>query len=253
MVATRRGDELPAELQRREERLQRIREARKRAWKTRPRQEAERAGRTRSETGQGNKPSSRKEASSPKSRPGAQYNFTDPESRIMKGPDGFVQGYNAQIAVDGAAQIIVAVDVIQQTTRQRASWRRWLEQAEQKPTSHTPTAPIPVTDQPGNEKSPSRCLSSGGPREAPSANGGEPTGPPPEGVTRADRMRRKLQSKWSAPFMHAQSHRGTGVRTDQGGAGIPAFSLRGLNKVRGEWSLVCMAHNVLKFHRLVCL
>jgi len=28
--------------------------------------------------------------------PKAQYNFTDPESRIMKGPDGFVQGYNTQ-------------------------------------------------------------------------------------------------------------------------------------------------------------
>src|ERR1019366_5727253 len=48
-----------------------------------------------------------------------QRNFTDPQSRIM--PSGsqkgaFVQGYNAQIVVDGAAQIIVAVDVIQQTT-----------------------------------------------------------------------------------------------------------------------------------------
>jgi hypothetical protein len=49
----------------------------------------------------------------------AQRNFTDPESRIMPSgsqKDAFVQGYNAQIAVDGAAQIIVAVDVIQQTT-----------------------------------------------------------------------------------------------------------------------------------------
>jgi hypothetical protein len=30
-----------------------------------------------------------------------QYNFTDPESRIRKSPDGFVQAYNAQIAVNG--------------------------------------------------------------------------------------------------------------------------------------------------------
>jgi len=36
-------------------------------------------------------------------RPEAQHKFTDPESRIMKGPDGFVQGYNAQIAVESAA------------------------------------------------------------------------------------------------------------------------------------------------------
>jgi Transposase DDE domain len=50
--------------------------------------------------------------------PKAQRNFTDPESRIM--PDGshkgsFVQGYNAQIAVDGKAQVIVAAEVTQQS------------------------------------------------------------------------------------------------------------------------------------------
>src|ERR1700675_3352681 len=43
----------------------------------------------------------------------AQKNFTDPESRIMKSKDGFVQAYNAQAAVDGEAQIIVAQDVTQ--------------------------------------------------------------------------------------------------------------------------------------------
>jgi hypothetical protein len=37
----------------------------------------------------------------------AQYNFTDPESRILKGPDGFVQGYNTQIAVESVFQLIV--------------------------------------------------------------------------------------------------------------------------------------------------
>ena len=41
----------------------------------------------------------------------AQKNFTDPQSRIMKSKDGFVQAYNAQIAVDAEAQIIVAQDV----------------------------------------------------------------------------------------------------------------------------------------------
>ena len=45
--------------------------------------------------------------------PKAQKNFTDPESRIMKSKDGFVQAYNAQIAVDGQAQVIVAQDVTQ--------------------------------------------------------------------------------------------------------------------------------------------
>ena len=38
----------------------------------------------------------------------AQRNFTDPDSRVIKARDGFVQGYNGQLAVDAAHQIIVA-------------------------------------------------------------------------------------------------------------------------------------------------
>ena len=93
----RRGDELPAELQRRESRLQRIREA-KQALEARAKEEAA-AG----------KPD---ESAKPDSK--AQYNFTDPESRIMKGPDGFVQAYNAQVAVD-ELQLIVGHAVTQET------------------------------------------------------------------------------------------------------------------------------------------
>jgi len=43
----------------------------------------------------------------------AQYNFTDPESRILKGSDGFVQGYNTQIAVEPVFQLIVGQRVTQ--------------------------------------------------------------------------------------------------------------------------------------------
>jgi hypothetical protein len=46
----------------------------------------------------------------------AQRNFTDPDSRIMKGPDGFVQAYNAQAAVDAESQVIVAQFVTPQAT-----------------------------------------------------------------------------------------------------------------------------------------
>jgi transposase len=76
----RRGDELPEELQRRESRLKKIREA-KRALEARAREKA---------TAEGADP----KAAAPKEND--QYNFTDPESRIMKGADGFVQGYNAR-------------------------------------------------------------------------------------------------------------------------------------------------------------
>jgi transposase len=91
----RRGDELPAELQRRETRIARIREA-KQALEERARAQAESEGKEREET-------------KPKGK--AQYNFTDPESRILKGADGFVQGYNTQVAVEPVFQLIVGQQV----------------------------------------------------------------------------------------------------------------------------------------------
>ena len=87
----RKGDELPAELERRQTRIQKIREAKK-ALEQRARAKAEAEG------------SDPKQAQ-PKDKD--QYNFTDPESRIMKGADGFVQAYNAQAAVEADLQLIV--------------------------------------------------------------------------------------------------------------------------------------------------
>jgi len=82
----KRGDELPEELARRESRLKRIREA-KRALEARAREKAQAEG---------------NDAGAAKPKDKDQYNFTDPESRIMKGADGFVPGYNAQAAVEPA-------------------------------------------------------------------------------------------------------------------------------------------------------
>jgi transposase len=93
----RRGDELPEELQRRETRIARIREA-QHALEERAREQAK------------NKGKDREEAQPTKK---AQYNFTDPESRMRKGSDGFVQGYNTQIAVEPVFQLIVGQRVTQ--------------------------------------------------------------------------------------------------------------------------------------------
>ncbi len=49
-----------------------------------------------------------------KPKPKDQVNFTDPDSRIMKAGSNFVQGYNAQAAVDFQAQVIVSQDVTNQ-------------------------------------------------------------------------------------------------------------------------------------------
>src|SRR6202035_946436 len=86
-----RGDELPEELRRRETRLAKIKEAKK-VIEQRARDKAATDG---------------KSAAEAKPEDQDQYNFTDPESRIMKGADGMVQGYNAQAAVEPTMLLIV--------------------------------------------------------------------------------------------------------------------------------------------------
>lgn len=106
-----RGDELPEELQRRESRLKKIREAKKRLEERQAEEDREK-GR---HEGDGGQPDGKKgqpfksEFGQPRQK--AQDNFTDPESRIMKMGNGFEQSYNAQACVDEAHQIIVAVGV----------------------------------------------------------------------------------------------------------------------------------------------
>jgi hypothetical protein len=107
----RRGDELPAELARREARLQVIQaakarlEARQRAQDERDGRRVDDDGNTRGPGGKG----CQRAFGVPAER--AQENFTDPDSRIMKTGDGFQQCYNAQAAVDEGSQLIVATTV----------------------------------------------------------------------------------------------------------------------------------------------
>ena len=102
-----RGDELPAELRRREDRLAAIRAAKARL-------EARQPGQTRNP--KGGQPYQRAYGE-PDGK--AQDNFTDPESRIMKtSQEGFQQGYNAQVAVEGEHQLIVATEVSSQASDQ---------------------------------------------------------------------------------------------------------------------------------------
>src|SRR5260370_32112882 len=129
-----RGDELPAELARRESRLKKIREAKEaleaeaqqKAQEQKAEAEAKMAARQEQEKQTGQKSRGRApqvpnpEQAKPESS--SQRNFTDPESRIM--PDGahkgsFGQAYNAQVAGDSEAQIIVAAQTTQQATNKQ--------------------------------------------------------------------------------------------------------------------------------------
>jgi len=234
----RRGDELPAELQRRESRLKRIREA-KRALEARAKDEAAAAG----------KPP---ESAKPDSK--AQYNFTDPESRIMKGPDGFVQGYNVQVAVD-ELQLIVGHAVTQETNdkKQLMPMITTIEQqsgdtpsqllADTGYCSDVNLAAIADTD---IDAYISTRKQKHGERLGPC-----PRGPLPKTATIVDRMSRKLLTKTGAAVYAARK----GIVEPVIGQikqarGFRQFLLRGFEKVQGEWSLVCTTHNILKLYRL---
>ena len=236
--ADRRGDELPAELQRRESRLTRIREA-KRVLEARAKDAAEAAGQP---------------ADAAKPDPKAQYNFTDPESRIMKGPDGFVQAYNAQIAVD-EQQLIVGQAVTQETNDKQQLMPMVTTIEEQ--SGLTPTQLLAdagycsdenltaIADTPIDAYISTRKQKHG---ERP---GPCPRGPLPKTATRVDRMSRKLHRKAGAAIYAARKAIVEPVFGQiKQARGFRQFLLRGLAKVQGEWSLVCTTHNILKLHRL---
>jgi transposase len=236
--ADSRGDELPAELQRRESRLTRIREA-KRVLEARAKEEAAAAGRP---------------AESAKPDAKSQYNITDPESRIMKGPDGFVQAYNVQVAVDDQ-QLIVGQAVTQETNDQHQ------------------LMPMITTIQQQSDSTPTALLADAGYCSEQNLAGmanttidayistrkqkhGErpgpcPHGPLPTSATLIDRMSRKLHTKAGAAVYAARKAIVEPVIGQiKQARGFRQFLLRGFDKVQGEWSLVCTTHNILKLYRL---
>jgi transposase len=235
---SRGGDDLPAELHRRESRLQRIREA-KRVLKARAQEEAVAAGQP---------------AESATPDPKAQYNFTDPESRIMKGPDGFVQAYNVQVAVDDL-QLIVGQAVTQETNdkRQLLPMITVIErQSGDTPTqlladagycsdanltgiADTPIDAYISTRKQSHSERPGPC----------------PRGPLPKTATIIDRMSRKLHTQAGAAVYAARKAIVEPVIGQiKQARGFRQFLLRGFEKVQGEWSLVCTTHNILKLYRL---
>lgn len=235
----RRGDELPAELARRETRLERIREA-KRALEERAREQAKSKGQ-----------------SAEKAKPEAkmQYNFTDPESRIMKGPDGFVQAYNAQIAVEPDFQLIVGQHVTQAVNDKQQlqpTVEDIRQQAGQKPqevltdSGYCSDANLKYLEKKKIEGFIATDRESYRNRDQPG-----PRGPLPPGATRVDRMRRKLQTKAGATIY---ATRKTVVEPVFGqikqARGFRQFLLRGVDKVQGEWAMICLTHNILKLYRL---
>ncbi len=232
-----RADDLPAELARREERLKRIAAAK-------PDDKDK-------QSGSGHSSGDVRKA---RPKPNAQHNFTDPQSRIMKGPEGFVQAYNAQIAVEPALGLIVAqaltqdandknqllpmIDAVKRQSGQKVdevladsgycSEQNLREAARRKVDLYVATG-----KQKHNELPPTS------PRER-----------IPKSATSVDKMKRKLATTTGRAIY---ATRKTIVEPVFGqikqARGFRQFLLRGVEKVRGEWALVCATHNVLKLYR----
>jgi transposase len=123
----RRGDEMPPWIADKQKRLARIKAAQA-ALEAEAKAAAEEETRRRAEAEQHRVADGRKKSGKSPAPPDeepdpkAQKNFTDPESRVLLTKDGYIQGYNAQAAVDGAAQIIVAHGLTQSMSDHAHSW-----------------------------------------------------------------------------------------------------------------------------------
>ena len=185
--------------------------------------------------------------------PSAQRNFTDPESHILKGSDGWIQGYNAQAAVDGDHQVIVAIGVSNQAS-DAVHLLPMLERIEvnagQVPEAliadagYCSTANLEACEDRGLNAYISTSRQQHGQRPRPSR------GRPPADLDARGRMDRKLRSKAGQTVYALRKTIVEPVFGQiKGARGLDRFRLRGLEKVNGEWALMATTHNLLKLFR----
>jgi transposase len=236
----KRGDEWPDELAHRESRLRKIQEA-KAALEAEARAAAAEVG------------AEEDEIENAEPRPKAQRNFTDPESRIMLSSDkAFVQAYNAQAAVDHGSQVIVAAEVVQ-AGNDKAQLvpmvQQVCENVEETPlifsadAGYWAEAALETLEQSGIEAivAPEKIRHRAW-REQELLEG-----PPPEGLSRKERMRHRLKTEQGrAEYEKRMSTAEPVFGQMKHARGFRQFLLRGHQKVRSEWKLVCTGHNLLK-------
>jgi transposase len=221
----RRGDETPDWMASKEARLAKIRAA-----KAALEAEAKEAG---------------KDAPDDK----AQRNFTDPESRIQKTKDGFIQGYNAQAAVDHANQIIVACDV----GASSADNPQLIPMVDQV-TANTGAVPNEVSADAGyigdanlaglEARGIDAYVAPGRQRHGkPAPSAAQPVTPD----TRVGRMVAKLRDgAWDSPYHLRKITVEPVFGQIKQARGFRQFLMRGLANVQAEWAMVCTAHNLCK-------
>ena len=252
----RRGDEMPDWVADKQKRLEKLRVAKaeleaeakaaaEEEMRRRQKAEAMRKAQGRKKNGRTPKP--------PKAEPDgkSQRNFTDPDSRILKTRDGYIQGYNAQAAVDATAQIIVAHGLTQSTSDQDQ------------------LAPLIEGVRANLGKNPEEVSADAG--YCSRANirslvrrriaGYIATGRQKHGTKAAaakrkrksllvERMSRKLKrAGWRSRYRLRKQIVEPVFGQVKQARGFRQFLLRGIEKVKAEWAMICTAHNLTKLAR----
>jgi transposase len=250
---SRRGDEMPEWIADKEKRLTKIRTA-KAALEAEAKAAAEEEMRRRAEAEAKRKAEGRKRNGPPPAPPSAepdgkaQRNFTDPESRILKSKDGFIQGYNAQVAVDGEAQIVVA-HALTPSTSDQDQLTALIDGIE----TNLGARPKEASADAGYcseanlaalaDRGVAGYIATGRAKHA--ADDKRGAGGP---LTQA--MRRKLKrAGWRSRYRLRKQIVEPVFGQIKQARGFRQFLLRGVEKVRAEWALICTAHNLTKLAR----
>ena len=257
--ADSRGDELPPELQRREDRLAFLRKAKKELEAEAQAAEEARRSEMRAEGREPRQPTTGRDPFAPKPR--TQRNFTDPESRIMKTGDGaFHQCFNAQAAVDDFCQVIVAADLsnVAPDARHLPGLLDDLKQNLTSIDAELAGSAVLLADagyfsaaniQTAVEHGLDPLLATGkfSHNDPPPV---APRGPIPKNATPKQRMARKLKTKKG----HAAYARRKTIVEPVFGQMMTLLAarqlrIRGLQQARAQWRFDCAVHNLLKLHR----
>jgi hypothetical protein len=246
----KRGDELPAELRFREQRLRKIQEA-KQALEAEARQQAVAAVASSLVTG---KPGP---VVATAVKPKAQRNFTDPDSRIMK--DGatkaFTQAFNGQVAVDSKHQIIVAAGVTQECNdkhqvepmveRMKANLGGRCPKQMSLDNGYYSDENVEFLRQEGIDAYIATGRLKHGQAPLPA-----PRGRIPRRLPVKERMARKLRTvKGRCTYAQRKEVAEPVIGQIKEVRGFRGFLLRGFKKVGYEFDLICLTHNLLKLFR----
>jgi transposase len=250
---TKRGDEMPDWVADKQKRLEKIRDA-KAELEAEAKAAAEEEMRRREKAEEQRKAQGRKKngktPAPPKKEPDGktQRNFTDPQSRILKTKDGYIQGYNAQAAVDAEAQIIVAHSLTQSMSDQdqlvplmdgiKNNLGRKPKEASAD-AGYCSEANLAALA----ERDVSAYLATGRAKH-PAEGKRNITGP----LTKA--MRDKLKrAGWRSRYRFRKQIVEPVFGQIKQARGFRQFLLRGIENVRAEWALICTAHNLTKLAR----